>query len=168
MYVSAQLYNKVRMGGVYRKDRFCEILRIAAPAVRMREKDAGNPLLAVEERPGKFPIMIIKETGRQAYAPSRCHICQRRLMIMTREEIHAHLLDHPLLHTAKRRRRAAAHHQSAAAKILRTDDILPCKRVVLLRDEIDPAVKERIGMHIRDTLRISCHGKDQILLALQE
>lgn len=101
MYVSAQLYSKVRMGGVYRKDRFCEILRIAAPAVRMREKDAGNPLLAVEERPGKFPIMIIKETGRQAYAPSRCHICQRRLMIMTREEIHAHLLDHPLLHTAK-------------------------------------------------------------------
>lgn len=99
MYVSAQLYSKVRIGGVYRKDRFCEILRIAAPAVRMREKDAGNPLLAVEERPGKFPIMIIKETGRQAYAPSRCHICQRRLMIMTREEIHAHLLDHPLLHT---------------------------------------------------------------------
>ena len=98
MYVSAQLYSKVRMGGVYRKDRFCEILRIAAPAVRMREKDAGNPLLAVEDRPGKFPIMIIKETGRQAYAPSRCHICQRRLMIMTREEIHAHLLDHPLLH----------------------------------------------------------------------
>ena len=80
MYVSAQLYSKVRMGGVYRKDRFCEILRIAAPAVRMREKDAGNPLLAVEERPGKFPIMIIKETGRQAYAPSRCHICQRRLL----------------------------------------------------------------------------------------
>lgn len=49
----------------------------------MGAEDAGNSFFAVERRPGKFAVMVVQETGRQADAFAGGHIGKRGFMVVT-------------------------------------------------------------------------------------
>ena len=131
-------------------------------------EDAGNSFFAVERCPGKFPVVIVEKTGRQADAFMGSHIGKRGIVVVAVEVGKVKLLQYPLLYGAQFRLGAAAHHQRASCQIVNHDFIFLCQRVRRFADEINSALKQWVDFYIGDAFHVFLSGEDHVLFAPQK
>ena len=135
------------------------------PVAGVRAEDAGNSFFAVERCPGKFPVVIVEKTGRQADAFMGRHIGERGVVVIAVKVGKMKLLQYPLLYGAQLRLGTAAYHQRASCQIVNHDFVFLRQRISRFADEINFAFEQRMNFYVGDAFHVFLSGKDHILLA---
>ena len=111
--------------------------------------DTGKTLTTIKRDPGKLSAVIIQETWRQADPAPRGNIGKGCVMIGAVEVIDLPRADQAVLNRAERQGRAAADHQGPAIEVLLADQVLACKRIIPVGDEVNFALKKIVDLSSR-------------------
>ena len=159
------LHRKIRMAGVAVLQNTDEVGDDGPLVAGVGTEHAGNGFFAVERRPGKFVIVVVQETGRQADTFVGSHVGEGGVVVVAVKVVQMQFLQHPLLYGAQFRLGTAAHHQRAPCQIVRADDVFLRQRIGGFADEINFTAEQGMDFYIGNAFHIFFPGKDNILFA---